>query len=67
MKIDYLDWSFTVFTEDGPTQVMGRSSVPPKDTKSTKGRKRHEALLGRPVAEDEPPPPTEPSSDDLAL
>ena len=47
---DYLNWYFTALTEDGPTEVMGRSSLPPKFTRSTKGREWYEALAGRPLA-----------------
>jgi hypothetical protein len=50
---DYLDWYFQILTEDGPAEIMGRSTQPNRYTRETKAREWYEALLGRPVASGE--------------
>ena len=47
---DYLDWYWIALTDDGPMEIMGRSSLPEKFTRSTKGRLWYEAMLGRTLA-----------------
>jgi hypothetical protein len=43
----FLNWHFTVTTEDDTVEVLGRSSKPEYFTRATKARQWFEAILGR--------------------
>jgi len=49
----YINWFFIVTTEDGPVEVMGRSSKPEFFTRATKARQWFEAILGRELTKGE--------------
>jgi hypothetical protein len=49
----FIDWYFSVETDDGDVQISGRSSRPERLTRSTKARVWLEELLGRPLAKSE--------------
>ena len=49
----FLEWDFSVLTEDGPVNVSGRSSRPDVFTRSTKGRLWYEAIAGRQLGKGE--------------
>lgn len=50
----WIDWYFTAVTADGPAEVMGRSSLPDRWTRSTKAREWYEAIAGQELAKGEP-------------
>jgi hypothetical protein len=49
----YIDWFFSVETDDGPIEISGRSSRPERLTRTTKARVWLEQILGRSLAKDE--------------
>jgi hypothetical protein len=49
----WIDWHFSVTTPDGVEDVMGRSSLPDRWTRSTKARQWFEAIAGRDLAKGE--------------
>jgi hypothetical protein len=49
----WIDWYFDVTTADGIEDVMGRSSLPDRWTRSTKARQWFEAIAGRDLAKGE--------------
>ncbi len=50
----WIDWHFSVTTDDGVEDVMGRSSLPDRWTRSTKARQWFEAIAGRDLTKGEP-------------